>query len=133
MRDASKAMVQPGLQPWWGWGLGLLIATMLLLSPGQAHLPDRFMADADMPGLESVPHRQRVMVMSPLRSRFAATNWRCQAICDDSGHLRQSCLMLSDPQLSGLGQALDHLSKSGSNLKSLGDLGLAVTYDSQTC
>ena len=64
--------------------------------------------------------------MSPL-------DWRCQSVCDENGHMRQSCLMLSDPRLSGLGQRLDHLSKSKPSLKSLGDLGLTDLSQAPGC
>ena len=62
-----------------------------------------------------------------------SAGWRCQSTCDASGHVRQRCLMLEDPRLSGLAQSLDHLSQAQPALKSLSDLGLAEAYVSPTC
>jgi hypothetical protein len=113
-------------------GAAILCTSLLLLSPGQAHLPDSLSGDSPL-------LQQSAQIRTPLRTplqeqlRRVSMNWRCQAVCDETGRLRQTCLMLADPRLSGLGQGLDHLSKAQPAQKSLGDLGLLESRDRPTC
>ncbi|NKX39265.1 hypothetical protein [Tritonibacter mobilis] len=108
------------------------LAIMALAGPAQARLPD----DAEQAMHHSLGAQDelgdRRAVNAP-EVQMSPLDWRCQSVCDESGHMRQSCLMLSDPRLSGLGQRLDHLSKSKPSLKSLGDLGLTDLSQAPGC
>lgn len=109
-----------------------VIAVLLGLSPSAAHLSTGAERAGDL--LEQAPLRSVITERgASAAARYRAGGWRCEAICDPEGHLRQSCLMLEDPRLSGLGQALDHLSKAEGLTKSLADLGLDARNAGPTC
>lgn len=125
-----------GFIPRAGTALRLLsyaaVAGLLSLSPSAAHLSTRAERAGDL--LEQAPLRSVIAERgASAAARYRAGGWRCEAICDAEGHLRQSCLMLEDPRLSGLGQALDHLSKAEGLTKSLVDLGLDTRTVGPTC
>ncbi len=77
--------------------------------------------------------RDRSSGEAALESGFRRGGWRCEAVCDGQGHLRQRCLTLEDPRLSGMGQALDHLSKAPQLRKSLDDLGIDPETNGPSC
>lgn len=110
----------------------VVTAGLLGLSPGAAHLSTGTERAGDL--LEQAPVRSVIAERGQsAAARYRAGGWRCEAICDADGHVRQSCLMLEDPRLSGLGQALDHLSKAEGLTKSLVDLGLDARNVGPTC
>ncbi len=109
---------------------------VLALSPVAAHLPGQGAGQGDGArdlGLAPMLRSQIATRSKSAADRFRTTGWRCEATCDASGHVRQRCLMLEDPRLSGLGQALDHLSKSATLTKTLDDLGLDPQSQGPTC
>ncbi|WP_176695381.1 hypothetical protein [Phaeobacter sp. B1627] len=96
--------------------------------------------EIDAPGVtpERDGRRDRLHPSLDLRRLVSTRAWRCQATCDETGHIRQGCLMLEDPRLSGLAHRLDHLSlkhrsQARSGTKSLSDLGLTGPESRPTC
>ncbi|GAB5432397.1 MAG: hypothetical protein EpisKO_17670 [Epibacterium sp.] len=113
-------------------GVATALILAVLAGQGQARLPhDTGFAALHGPGATPLS-RDRRAVKAPM-PQMSPLSWRCQLVCDETGHVRQSCLMLADPRLSGIGQRLDYLSKTKSALKSLGDLGLSDLIETPTC
>ncbi|OIQ32810.1 MAG: hypothetical protein BM562_03435 [Alphaproteobacteria bacterium MedPE-SWcel] len=123
-----------GHQRRWSVLVAAVLTLVALHAPGEARLsPGPEIDKQQGRGLDRGLRSHPLPPSRDMRSLVNTGVWRCQATCDETGHIRQGCLMLEDPRLSGLAQRLDHLSKARSDLKSLSDLGLAGSEYRPSC